>query len=86
MRLIPANADPDMLCHTLNIAPGRVARGLATKFMAARDIARPLFCMATSILLIVGGGVVGCELASVYRAFGSEVCIVEGQDKHLDSR
>lgn len=34
-------------------------------------------------LLIVGGGVVGCELASVYRAFGSEVCIVEGQDRLL---
>lgn len=34
-------------------------------------------------LLIVGGGVIGCELACIYRAFGSEVSIVEGQDRLL---
>lgn len=34
-------------------------------------------------LCIVGGGVIGCELAAIYRAFGSEVTIVEGQDRLL---
>lgn len=30
-------------------------------------------------LLIVGGGVIGCEFATIFRAFGSEVTIVEMQ-------
>ncbi len=34
-------------------------------------------------LLIVGGGVIGCELACIYRSFGSDVTIVEGQDRLL---
>ncbi len=34
-------------------------------------------------LVIVGGGVIGCELACVFRSFGSEVMIVEGQDRLL---
>ncbi|MBQ7456580.1 MAG: dihydrolipoyl dehydrogenase [Desulfovibrio sp.] len=34
-------------------------------------------------LLIVGGGVIGCELACIYQAFGSEVTIVEGLDRLL---
>ena len=36
-----------------------------------------------SRLVIVGGGVIGCELACIYRAFGSAVTIVEGQDRLL---
>ena len=34
-------------------------------------------------LVIVGGGVIGCELAGIYRAFGSSVTIVEGQERLL---
>ena len=34
-------------------------------------------------LLIVGGGVIGCELAFIFQAFGSEVILVEGQDRLL---
>lgn len=34
-------------------------------------------------LVIVGGGVIGCELAGIYHAFGSKVTVVEGQDRLL---
>ncbi len=34
-------------------------------------------------LVIVGGGVIGCELAFIYRAFGSRVTVVEGQKRLL---
>lgn len=42
-----------MLCQTLKIAPGKVASGLAAKFAVASAIARPLFCMPTSIAIAV---------------------------------
>ncbi len=32
---------------------------------------------------IVGGGVIGCELAFIYQAFGAKVTVVEGQDRLL---
>lgn len=34
-------------------------------------------------MVIVGGGVIGCELAFIYRAFGAKVTIVEGLDRLL---
>ena len=34
-------------------------------------------------LIIVGGGVIGCEMACIYNAFGSSVTVVEGQDRLL---
>jgi len=34
-------------------------------------------------ILIVGGGVVGTELAFIFRAFGSQVTVVEGQNRLL---
>ena len=34
-------------------------------------------------LLIVGGGVIGCEMAFIFKAFGSDVRIVEGQTRLL---
>ncbi|MFA4991850.1 MAG: dihydrolipoyl dehydrogenase [Candidatus Omnitrophota bacterium] len=36
-------------------------------------------------VLIVGGGVIGCEFASIFRTFGSEVTIVEMMDQLLPS-
>ena len=52
-RRIPANMEPAILCHTLKIAPGSVARGLAAKLAAASETARPLFYMPTSIAIAV---------------------------------
>lgn len=34
-------------------------------------------------MIIVGGGVIGAELAFIFRAFGSRVVVVEGQDRPL---
>ncbi len=34
-------------------------------------------------LVIVGGGVIGCEMACIYKAFGSHVTLVEGLDRLL---
>ncbi len=45
--------EPAILCHTLKIAPGSVASGLAAKLAAASETARPLFCMPTSIAIAV---------------------------------
>lgn len=36
-----------------------------------------------SSLVIVGGGVIGCELAFIYQAFGAKVTVVEGQSRLL---
>lgn len=36
-----------------------------------------------SSLVIVGGGVIGCELAFIYQAFGAKVTVVEGQNRLL---
>ena len=44
-RRIPAKMEPAILCHTLKIAPGSVASGLAAKLAAASETARPLFCI-----------------------------------------
>lgn len=37
------------MCHTLKIAPGTVARGSAGNDEAASDVARPEFCIPTSM-------------------------------------
>ena len=34
-------------------------------------------------MIVVGGGVIGCELAFIFRAFGSQVTVVEGLDRLL---
>lgn len=34
-------------------------------------------------LLIVGGGVIGCEMACIYSTLGSDVTVIEGQDRLL---
>lgn len=36
-------------------------------------------------IVIVGGGVIGCEFASIFRTFGSEITIVEMMDQLLPS-
>ena len=44
-----AKIAPDILCHTLKIAPTSVANGFNAKFVAANVTAKPLFCIPTSI-------------------------------------
>jgi dihydrolipoamide dehydrogenase len=34
-------------------------------------------------ICIVGGGVIGCEMACIFRAFGAEVTVIEGQGRLL---
>ena len=43
-----ARTAPEMLCHTENTAPGMVASGYCAKWAAAREVARPEFCIPTS--------------------------------------
>ena len=40
---------PEMLCHTLNTAPGTAASGMAAKCTVASEVARPEFYMPTSM-------------------------------------
>ena len=44
-----ARTAPEMLCHTENTAPGMVASGYCAKWAAAREVARPEFCIPTSM-------------------------------------
>ena len=44
---------PEKLCHVENIAPGTAARGNMAKWVAASDVARPEFCMPTSMEMAV---------------------------------
>lgn len=34
-------------------------------------------------IAIVGGGVIGCEMACIFRSFGAQVTVIEGQDRLL---
>lgn len=52
------------------------------KFILSSDDALELDHVPSS-LIIVGGGVIGCELAFIYQAFGSKVTLVEGLDRVL---
>ena len=40
---------PEMLCHTLNTAPGTAASGMLAKCTVASELASPEFCMPTSM-------------------------------------
>ena len=46
---MPASTAPEILCHTEKIAPGTVAIASFGKAVAARLVARPLFCIPISI-------------------------------------
>ncbi len=52
------------------------------KFILDSDDALELKYVPESII-IVGGGVIGCELAFIYQDFGSKVTLVEGLDRVL---
>lgn len=44
---------PEKLCHVENMAPGTAASGNMAKCVAASDVARPEFCIPTSIEMAV---------------------------------
>ena len=44
---------PEKLCHTENMAPGTAAMGKRAKWVAAREVARPEFCIPTSMEMAV---------------------------------
>ncbi len=52
------------------------------KYILNSDDALELTTVPQS-LCIVGGGVIGCEMAFIYRAFGAKVTLVEGLDRLL---
>lgn len=69
-----------------------IAAGSETKEIAAFPFDGKQIHSSTTILdiddipkslLIVGGGVIGCEFASLFRTFGSDVYIVEALDRLL---
>ena len=45
MRNKNANIAPEILCQALKIAPGTVAIGNAAKWVLAKPVAKPEFCM-----------------------------------------
>lgn len=44
---------PEKLCHVEKMAPGTAANGNMAKCVAARDVARPEFCIPTSMEIAV---------------------------------
>ncbi|MHA1301007.1 MAG: dihydrolipoyl dehydrogenase [Candidatus Helarchaeota archaeon] len=47
------------------------------KILTSDDILAPDFTAVPKKLLIIGGGVIGCEFANIFRRFGSEIVILE---------
>ncbi len=43
-----ASRAPEILCHTLKMAPGTVAMARFGKAVPAKDVARPEFCIPIS--------------------------------------
>lgn len=93
-----AFADPGTLAVTHEGATQRVAAGRMVLATGARPLAGPwtfdeqrilsyrgLLSLAElpASLLIIGGGVIGCEFASCFAAFGTQVTIVEQEAQLL---
>ena len=74
-------------CRDLIIAAGSVPMILNVEgkdlkgVITSDDILEKL--PACSKMVIIGGGVIGCEMAGIYEAFGTEVIIIEALDRLL---
>lgn len=84
---MPDGSEKDVEGDKVIIATGSNVLNLPSlpldgKFILSSDDALELDHVPAR-LIIVGGGVVGTELAFIFRAFGSEVTIVEGQNRLL---
>lgn len=80
-----AVADKKITADNIVIAVGSYARSLpGIELDGTRVITSDHALVSETLpakILIVGAGAVGVEFASVYRSFGSEVCVVEALDR-----
>lgn len=87
IRIATSDGQEEIAADAILLAPGSRERelpGLSFDHRHILDSSDALELEAyPRSLIIVGGGVVGCELACIFRAFGSDVTIVEGQDRLL---
>ncbi len=74
-------------CDTIIIATGSTVRELPSlPFDGKYIIDSPDILERENLpkkMIVVGGGVVGCEMAFIYKAFGVDVTVVEGQKRLL---
>ena len=81
------NTEDEIEFKNLIIATGAVPRTIAFSNIDKNRIAGPRELLALENkpkkLLIIGGGVIGCEFASIYSSFGTEVTILEKNDSLL---
>ncbi len=74
-------------CDTIIIATGSTVRELPSlPFDGKFIIDSPDILERENLpkkMIVVGGGVVGCEMAFIYKAFGVDVTVIEGQKRLL---
>jgi len=68
-RVIIATGSSPALIPTFNIDHERI--------LTSDDILDPNFIIVPKRLLIIGAGVIGCEIANIFAAFGSKVTLLE---------
>ena len=78
--------------QTVNARNIMIATGSAPKSLPFAPVDEEIILSSTGMLavkevpqrlLVIGGGIIGCEFASAYRSFGSEVTIIEALPRLL---
>ena len=87
VRLNGDGGEPQRIqCEHLLLATGSVEMGLPGMPFGERVISSTQALSPTSVpqrMVVVGGGYIGLELGTVYRKLGSDVTVVEAQDRLL---